>query len=402
MEYYLFLIRSSLGDLKRNKVRTILTSLGILIGVFSVVILIAFGLGLKNYTRNQFDSLGTNLVFITPGKILSGGSFRSGGSQLGGVRFDEKDVLRLKRVQNAASVVPVYSKTVEVSALGKTETADLYATTADWFTTRKFEAEAGVLFTKGDVDKRAKKVVLGPKVADKLFGNSTAAVGKRARIDTQNFVVSGVTKSKGGGGFGGPDIDSFVYVPYKSAYSFNPNKIFVAIYLQADSDKNIPKVKVDIQKQMERRYKSDDFSVLEPTDILEVINSIFGIMNSVLIAIGSISLLVGGIGIMNIMYATVTERIKEIGIRRAIGATKKDILVQFVTQALILSLIGGLSGLSLAIIIVVLIQPFFPAEINLVAVIAALGISSFIGVFFGVFPARRAANLSPIEAIRYE
>ena len=151
-----------------------------------------------------------------------------------------------------------------------------------------------------------------------------------------------------------------------------------------------------------KRYKVDDFSVTEQSQILSSINSIFAIINSVLIAIGSISLFVGGIGIMNIMYATVTERTKEIGIRRAIGATEKDILLQFLSESVVLSLLGGVIGLIVAIIIVLIVRIFFPASINIVAVVVAIFVSSAIGIFFGIFPAKRAAKLSPIEAIRYE
>lgn len=397
-----FLLSSAFDDLKRNKVRTFLTSLGILIGVFSVVLLIAFGLGLRNYIQTQFESLGSNLIFITPGKIISGGGFRSGPSQLGGVKFDEKDLTRLKRVAHANYVVPMYSKTVTVSVGGKSEVSDVYATTQDWFTTRNFEVAVGSFFGATDVAKRSKVVVIGPSLATKLFGSLEAAVGKNIRIENQSFSVIGVFKSKGGGGFGGPDLDNSLYMPYKTAYSFNPDKKFVALYLQADGEKYIVSVKEDAKRIMLRRYKEDDFSVIEQTEILDIVGSIFGVMNMILVAIGSISLIVGGIGIMNIMYATVTERIKEIGIRRAIGATKRDILLQFLTQAVILSLFGGILGLLFAFIAVFAIRSFFPAEINLLSVIVALGVSTLIGVFFGVFPAKRAADLSPIDAIRYE
>lgn len=172
--------------------------------------------------------------------------------------------------------------------------------------------------------------------------------------------------------------------------------------MKASSKEEIPQLKQDITDTLLKRYKADDFSILEPTDILNAIGSIFTMMNTVLVAIAAISLLVGGIGIMNIMYVTVTERIKEIGIRRAIGATRRDILYQFLIESVILSLFGGLSGLLLAYAIVLLIQRVFPAYINVETILLSLGVSSFIGILFGVFPAKKAADLSPIEAIRYE
>lgn len=402
MNYILFLVTSSFDDFKRNKVRTILTSLGILIGVLSVVLLIAFGIGLKNYIRNQFESLGTNLIIVVPGQVLQGGGFRSGGGTLGGAQFGNQDVSRIKRIEAAQLVAPVFIKTVQVSSPNKAEVSDLYASTPDLFPLRNLEVDKGQLFDEGDNQKRAKKAVIGPKIAEKLFGSSDAAIGKKIQIQNQGFTIIGILKQKGGGGFGGPDFDTFTYIPFKASSSFNPDKIYAGIYIKAENETAIPQLKSDVQKVLLRRYEEDDFSVIEQTEILQAVTSIFSILNTVLIAIGSISLLVGGIGIMNIMYATVTERIKEIGIRRAIGATRRDILLQFLVQAIILSLFGGLLGLVLSFAIVFLIQPVFPASINAISVAAALGVSSLIGIFFGVFPARRAANLSPIDAIRYE
>lgn len=401
MEYYLFLIRSSFGDLKRNKVRTILTSLGILIGVLSVVLLIAFGEGLRNYIRNQFESLGTNLLYVLPGKVIGeGGGFSDPGAL--GARFDEKDITKLEKIKGVNFVVPVFEKSITAESGNTAKAASMYATTPEIAKALNLEPEIGSFFTKADLDKRAKTAVIGPKLAEDLFGSIDSALGKRIRISGQSYTVKGILKAKGGGALGGPSFDSFIYIPYKSALSLNPDKKFYTLYVKVTDEKDIQTVKEDINVLLGKRYENDEYQVVEQTEILNIVTSIFSILNSILIAIGSISLLVGGIGIMNIMYATVTERIKEIGIRRAIGATKKDILVQFLTQALILSLIGGLMGLILAFIIVAIIQSFFPAEINVLSVIAALGVSSFIGIFFGVFPARQAANLSPIDAIRYE
>lgn len=403
MSYFLFIIKFALEDFKRNKVRTFLTSLGILIGVSSVVLLISFGLGLKVYIKNQFESLGTNLIIVMPGKVLQNGSFRgSGSSMLGGIKFDEKDINDLRRVKYASLIVPVYTRSVTIQGNGISETGDLYATTADVFLIRNLEPEAGILWDKTDLEKRSKKAVMGPKIAEKLFGTIENAVGKIIKIDTQSYHVAGVLKSKGGGGFGGPDFDSFIYVPYKSALAFNPNKNFYAINIKADSEENIPILKEDIKSILLKTYKEDDFSVVEQTEILNAVSSIFAILNTVLIAIAAISLVVGGIGIMNIMYVSVIERIREIGIRRAIGATGKDILFQFISEAVILSLIGGLLGLTLSFLIVFIIQRFFPAYIDVSSVLLALGVSSAIGIIFGVFPAKRASDLSPIEAIRYE
>lgn len=402
MNYLSFIIKSAFFDFSRSKAKTFLTSLGILIGVLSVVLLIAFGLGLKKYIQNQFESLGTNNLRLVPGKIInSGGGFRAGPGSLGGISFDEKDVISLSRLSDLELVVPVFSRSQNVSSDAKTEFTDIYHTSADVFPALNLSLTFGDLFTREDVEKRSKVVVIGPKLAEKLFETTDAATGRTIKIEKIAFKVIGVLGAKGGG-FGGPDLDSFVYMPYKTGYIFNSDKKFVAMIIKAKTDTDLTVVKQQITDVLTKRYKEDQFSVIEQTDILNAISSIFNILNSVLVAIAAISLVVGGIGIMNIMYVTVTERTREIGIRRAIGARKIDILAHFLAESVILAVFGGMMGLGLAYLIVLAIQSLFPAYINIQSVLLALGVSSFIGILFGVFPARKAANLSPIDAIRYE
>ena len=403
MQHFIFILKSAIDDFRRNKIRTFLTSLGILIGVLSVILLIAIGLGLKNYIQKQFESLGTNQIIVVPGKVLQGGSgFRPGGGALGGAKFDEKDVLELRKVSQIAYIAPAFIKTVQLSSLGKTELGDLFASTEDIFTVYNLEIEEGRRFRKTDVDKRSKIVVIGPSIAAKLYKSIPASIGKTISVENQKFKIIGVTKAKGGGGFGGPDLDSFVYLPYKSALSFNPDKSFFAIYMKARSENVIDRAKEDIKEKLDKRYGEGDFSVLERKEIEAVVGSIFGVINTVLVAIGAISLVVGGIGIMNIMYVSVVERTKEIGIRRAVGATKRDILAQFLAESVLLSLIGGVSAIIIAYIIVIIANRFFPVNINAISVFVAFGVSAIIGIIFGIFPARKASNLTPVEAIRYE
>lgn len=369
-----------------------------------MVLLTAFGLGLKQYIKGQFENLGTNLLMVMPGNILSeeGGFSSQSETVLTGANFDDRDVAKLKRVKDVAFVAPAFMKTVEFSGNGNWEIGDLYATTADIFTIRNLEASVGEVFSKNDVDKRSKKVVIGPKIAEKLFGSFEAAFGKNINIENTAFKVIGVLKSKGGGGLGGLDFDSFVYMPYTSTFAFNPEKKFFAINIKVAKEEAIPQVKEKINEILVKRYDKQDFSVVEQSEILSAVTSIFSVLNMVLIGIAAISLLVGGIGIMNIMYVSVIERTKEIGIRRAIGATGGDILFQFLLESVILSSLGGLFGLILSFLIITLIQKVFPAYINYISVLAALGVSSAIGILFGVLPARRAAKLTPVEAIRYE
>lgn len=399
MTYFIFILKTAFLDFSRNKGRTLLTSLGILIGVLSVVLLMAFGLGLRRYIQQQFESLGTNLLRVVPGKVLQNGGFRGG--SIGGIRFEERDVVALRRIDTVNYVVPVFSKSVTATAQGNSYLGDIYSSTAEIFLALNVKADYGELFTRTDVDKRAKIAVIGPKIAEELFGSPENAIGQTIKIESQTLRIRGVTEKKGGG-FGGPDLDSFIYIPYKTGFLFDPDKKFAAIIVSAQSEESLESTKDAISQVLLNRYEEDDFSVIEQTEILDAIGSIFGVMNLVLVAIAAISLIVGGIGIMNIMYVTVTERIKEIGIRRAIGARRKDILYLFLIESVILSLFGGLMGLGLAYVGVIFVQQFFPAYIDMMTIALALGVSTLIGIVFGVLPAKKAADLSPIDAIRYE
>ncbi len=398
---YSHLFFTAITDFQRNKIRTFLTSLGIMIGVLSVVMLIALGLGLKNYLQQQFENLGANLIMIFPGNVFSseggiGGGFGSG--LIGGAKLDEKDLITLKRSVKADYIVPVFFKSIAVKVKTTKVLANVQGSSEDVFSILNLEMLAGQAFERSDVQKRSKKVVLGYSIAEKLYSEPEKALNKTLRIDNQSFIIIGVTKKKGD-----PDMDNGLIMPYTTTFTkLNPDKNFFSIYLGVTDKQDIPAVKDQAKKALLRRYEEDDFSVTEQSEILSTVNQIFSIVNGILIAIGSISLLVGGIGIMNIMYASVTERTKEIGIRRAIGATKKDILLQFLIESVVLSVFGGLVGLLLSIILVIIIRFFFPASISFLAVAIALIVSSVIGIFFGVFPARRAAKLPPIEAIRYE
>src|SRR3989344_5568526 len=208
---------------------------------------------------------------------------------------------------------------------------------------------------------------MGPKIAEKLFGSLDTGIGETVKIGEQGFKVTGILKSKGGGGFGGPDFDSFLYVPYKSSPKINQEKKFSVINFQADSETVIDTVKESVTALLERSYDEEDFSVIEQTQIQETVTSIFAILNGVLVAIAAISLIVGGIGIMNIMYITVTERIREIGIRRAMGATRRNILSQFLFEAVFLSTIGGSFGLIVSFVIVLIGSRYFPLAIDIPA-----------------------------------
>jgi len=366
--------------------------------------LIALGIGLKNYIKDQFENLGSNILFVMPGQAFGSGGGGAGGMAgsfrgvIGGIKFDERDVNNLKRITKLEYVVPIFYKSTVVKTEKESEFGYIFGSNEDIFGAMNLKTVEGSLLTRSDVQKASKDVVLGAVIAEKLFLTPGDAIGKTVRLEDQRFKVIGVLEKRGD-----PEMDAAIYMSYKTTYgSLNPEKNFFMIYLGVVSEKDVPEAKNEAENVLLRRYKEDQFSISEQSQILSMVNTIFSVLNSVLVAIGSISLLVGGIGIMNIMYASVTERTKEIGIRRAVGATDNDILNQFLTESVMLSVFGGAIGLFTAIVIVVLVHPFFPISIDLFSVVITFIISSAIGVFFGVFPARRAAKLPPIEAIRYE
>lgn len=398
------LLKSSFRSILKNKSRTILTSLGIIIGVTSVILLTSIGNGLKVYITGQFDSLGANSIFITPGKVFNdkGGFSSGGGSRFITTSFSLSDIENIKRNLRNYVVIPVAVTSAEVKS-NKITKSDITITGTDYqFSTASNRTlqPGGRWFTKEEEDKKSEVAILGSTTANDLFPNSDP-VGRKIIVKGKNLKIIGIAQ-KQGSSFGGPDSDNMVYTPIGIVFNMNGNQNVSEIFIKTPSKDLVDQTKAQVNKIMLKKYDKDAFSVFDSSQLLDSINSIISILTIGLSGIAAISLIVGGIGIMNIMLVSVTERTKEIGLRKAIGASPQAILVQFLIEAVILSCLGGLIGILLGFLGTLAINPFFPAKITLSSVLLAFGVSSAVGIIFGVAPASKASKLSPIEALRYE
>jgi putative ABC transport system permease protein len=389
-----------------NKVRSFLTMLGVIIGVGSVVLLTSIGTGLQSFVTEQFDALGSNIIFVVPGNPLGdGGGFGNQQQavlerfrptlkreQLDKIIRDNRDVI-LDGTATAAGVAQMRYRDVS-------QNISLYGVTDTYERVQNHPAEIGKWFTQADESRGRRVILLGSSVAEEFFG-AEDPIGREIRLDAQRYTVIGVLESKGGG-FGGPNFDSFVYVPLKTLQdNFNVEVIANLIFIARDAEL-IPEAIERIESYLLTEIEEDKFSVYDQTELLATINEVLGALTVGLGGIAAISLVVGGIGIMNIMLVSVTERTREIGLRKALGATPNIILTQFLIEAALLSIIGGGIGLIIAYFGSIAMQAFFPARVTMDAVMLAFGVSTVVGLVFGAAPARRAAKLSPIEALRYE
>lgn len=397
-------IQIAIKAILTNKVRSFLTTLGVIIGVASVVLLTAIGNGLSAFVTEEFNELGANTVLVFPGDIFGdegGFSSESTATTLVNSKLSNTEVRNLERLrEHVDEVSPFNLQQDKVSYRSETKNATILGTTANFSKTFNVPVALGDFFSENEQDAGDRVVVLGYSVADELFGEIDP-IGKEIRIGELAFTVVGVAEEKGGG-FGGPSFDTYIYIPLETFANVYDSETIVRIVVKVKTTENLEEHMAAVEKELLKTLKDDEFSVVDQSEILNTINQILGVLTAGLGGIASISLLVGGIGIMNIMLVSVTERTREIGLRKALGATPNLILLQFLIEAAILSLIGGTVGLALAYIGVVAMQPFIPAKITMEAIALAIGVSTTVGLVFGAAPARRAANLSPIEALRYE
>lgn len=393
------IIKLAVRSLLRNKSRSVLTMLGIIIGVSAVILLVSIGQGLQNYITQQFESLGSNLVVVLPGKVGRGSGFNA--PNLAGSKLTLADVDKLSRLGGAIESVGAGIEIPStISYLGKSKYTTTAGLTAEYQKMRNLTTSAGRMMS--DSDNRAGRNVIdiGPGLVDSLFSGGDP-IGKQVTMGGQKFQVVGILSKIGSGGFG-VDLNSFVVLPVTTAQKLFGIKSVQAIGVKAKDKDGIPEVTARVKKELGKRLKDDDFSVVDSSSLLATINQILGVVTLALGGIAAISLVVGGVGIMNIMLVSVTERTREIGLRKAVGAKPQDILVQFLIESVALSVAGGGIGVLIGFLGSLVINQYIATTVTLWSVALAFGVSAAIGIIFGVAPAARASKLNPIEALKYE
>jgi putative ABC transport system permease protein len=399
------LFEESYSALVSNKVRTGLTILGIVIGIGSVIAMVALGQGSKQSIQSSIASIGSNLLIVTPGaqrQIGAGVSAGRGSAQT----LTQADADAIKaQITNAVAVSPELSSRKQVTAKGTNTNTTIMGASPDYAVAHALTINSGNFITQSDISSNSKVAVLGPTAAQDLFGSSTNPIGQTIRINQMIFKVVGVTVAKGGSGFTSPDSD--IFIPISTAEHYLAGATYVSqISVEADSAGDMTAVQTAITNLLLERHKLTvaDFSVLNQSDIVSAASGVTNTLTMLLASIAGISLVVGGIGIMNMMLTTVTERTREIGLRKAIGATRANINSQFLMEAVMLTFTGGFMGIVLGWVLSSLVTKFagIAASISMSSVLLAFGVSAAIGLIFGYYPARKASAMNPIEALRFE
>jgi len=381
-------------SLQKNKVRSFLTMLGVIIGVFAVATLISIVRGFQNYVKNEFDALGSNLLFVMPGKIdFTGDPSRNfTGNKL---KYHHVERIQTDLGNKIESITPWYELSKKVVYKTKTFYGAVGGINDNVLNIFNLKIAKGRFYTRAEMDAKARVAIIGSKVQEELF-NSRNPVGEKIQIDGSSYLVLGVLEEKS------PNYDNFTYIPYTTVETEFNMKNIGSIVIKAGDGQDVNTIKDEIRHSLLKELKDEDFSVSTQEDLLERINGILRIIESGLAAISAISLLVGGIGIMNIMLVSVTERTREIGLIKALGATGRDIALQFLSESVFISVTGGLIGLAAAWLATLVAKTWIPAEIPMWAALVSLGFSFFVGIGFGTYPAIKAGKKDPIVALRYE
>ena len=390
----------------KNKMRTLLTMLGIIIGVAAVNVMVAIGSGAQRQIERQIQALGTNMLVITPGSAMQGG-VSQGAQTFNRLTIEDAEMLRSQSFLLSAVSPVVMTRAQVIGGAGNWRTS-IMGVDVDYQQIRDWPVQDGVFFEENDVRAMRKVVVLGATVAENLFPNGDA-VGQQIRIRDVPVQVIGVLAPKGQTANGG-DQDDVILAPYTTVQTRLSGRVFIPqILANTSSPEDIPAAQEEIRSILRTSHRlapnePDDFTVRNQNEIAQAAQGTTQVMTMLLAAIASISLVVGGIGIMNIMLVSVTERTREIGLRLALGARGRDVLTQFLVESVVMSVVGGLLGLALGVVASGAIAHVtgWSAALSPAMVAIALGFSGAVGVFFGYYPARRAAALDPIQALRYE
>ena len=400
------LLKMAALSLVANKLRTVLTMLGIIIGVCAVIAMVSVGMGVRKNVVDSISRLGSNMLVVMSGSSNRSG-VRGGAGSVQTLTYDDAEAIK-KRVKNVEYVSPTAQGTYQVVYGHENWSTTVTGVIPEYAQIQSLTMQSGIFFTEHDVDVRNRVAVIGTTVASNLFGGVNP-VGKKIRVGNSPYTVIGLIASKGQSS-GGQDQDDTVLIPLTTAQERLFGITYVrSINVQVSESDKMDEVQANIEKLLRQRHRirsgaEDDFTVRNLTSLMETMTETTTMITLLLGSIAGISLVVGGIGIMNIMMVSVTERTREIGIRKAIGATYNSIMLQFLIESTMISILGGLVGIVIGVGLAQAISKFgnFTTVISGASIIASFGFSLFVGIFFGMLPARKAARLDPIDALRYE